>query len=75
MRQYAILRLLLATFFLYIAWPYFPHARVGIELLFWGSWIVFCLLVIGANLAILLEVMPPKRGTVTKPEEGRLRNY
>jgi len=59
MRNYTILRLLLAGFLLYVAWPYFPNAIGMVEKLFWGGWIVFALLVIGANLATLLQLVKP----------------
>lgn len=59
MKNYTILRLLLAGFFLYVAWPYLPNAVTTVEKLFWGSWIVFALLVVGANLATLLQLISP----------------
>ncbi|KKE79059.1 hypothetical protein NSA56_07285 [Oceanobacillus caeni] len=59
MKNYAILRLLLAAFFLYVAWPYFPYAVTTLEQVFWGSWLVFLFLVIGANLATLLQMTKP----------------
>ncbi|WP_339228382.1 hypothetical protein NSQ77_01195 [Oceanobacillus sp. FSL K6-2867] len=59
MRHYAILRLLLAAFFLYIAWPVIPSASSNTELIFWGGWLSFLLLVIGANLATLLQMTTP----------------
>ncbi|GIO27822.1 hypothetical protein [Ornithinibacillus bavariensis] len=59
MRHYAILRILLAAFFLYFAWPLIPKAETQIEMLFWGSWMVFLLLVIGANFATLLKLADP----------------
>lgn len=59
MKNYAILRLLLAAFLLYVAWPHFPNAALTIEKLFWGSWLAFALLVIGANFATLLQLISP----------------
>ncbi|MDY0396971.1 hypothetical protein ACFSMW_15710 [Virgibacillus halophilus] len=59
MRHYAVLRLLLALFFLYFAWPLIPQASSSMELLFWAVWIVFLLLVVGANLATLLQMTKP----------------
>jgi type VI protein secretion system component VasK len=59
LRNYTILRLLLAGFLLYVAWPYFPNAITTPEKIFWGSWIAFALLVIGANLATLLQLITP----------------
>lgn len=59
MRHYAILRLLLACFFLYIAWPLIPQANTQLESIFWGAWLVFLVLVIGANFATLLQMTNP----------------
>ncbi|HLT55759.1 MAG TPA: hypothetical protein VK057_06580 [Bacillota bacterium] len=60
MRQYAILRLLLAGFFLYIAWPVIPMAATTVERLFWALWLGFFVLVVGANLSTLLQMtLPP----------------
>lgn len=59
MRHYTILRLLLASFLLYFAWPYIPEATTQIEKLFWGGWLVFLLLVVGGNLATVLRLSNP----------------
>ncbi|TQS76259.1 hypothetical protein DX933_02205 [Ornithinibacillus gellani] len=59
MRHYAVLRLLLAGFFLYFAWPFIPYAATGIEKIFWGCWIGLFLLVVGGNLATLLQMTNP----------------
>ncbi|ALX48356.1 hypothetical protein [Lentibacillus amyloliquefaciens] len=59
MRHYAILRLLLAGFFLYIAWPVMPDAVIQEAVLFWGVWLGFLLLVVGANFATLLQMTDP----------------
>lgn len=59
MRHYAILRLLLACFLLYFAWPFIPLATTLIEKLFWGAWLLFLLVVIGANFATLLQISKP----------------
>ncbi|OZU89730.1 hypothetical protein CIL03_00895 [Virgibacillus indicus] len=59
MRHYAILRLLLAGFLLYFAWPAIPYAATSLELLFWGGWLLFFLLVIGANFSTLLRMTKP----------------
>ncbi|SFD60843.1 hypothetical protein SAMN05216238_102395 [Lentibacillus persicus] len=59
MRHYAILRLLLAGFFLYIAWPFIPEAIIQEAVLFWGVWLGFLILVIGANFATLLQMTEP----------------
>ncbi|MEN1968229.1 hypothetical protein WMZ97_09160 [Lentibacillus sp. N15] len=70
MRHYAVLRLLLACFFLYFAWPYIPEATSQIELIFWGGWLFFFLLVVGANLAVLLQMTNPP---VMEQERERVR--
>lgn len=59
MRQYAVLRIMLAGFFMYFAWPAIPYATTMIEHVFWAAWIVFFLLVVGANLATLLQMTRP----------------
>ncbi|WP_174614035.1 hypothetical protein [Virgibacillus ihumii] len=59
MRNYAILRLLLAGFLLYFAWPLIPGAETQLEAIFWGSWLVFLLLTIGSNFATLLQMTSP----------------
>ncbi|UJL45056.1 hypothetical protein KFZ58_11565 [Virgibacillus sp. NKC19-16] len=59
MRHYAILRLLLAGFFLYFAWPMIPEASTSIEMIFWGGWLAFFVLVVGANFATLLQMTKP----------------
>ena len=59
MRHYAILRLLLAGFFLYFAWPLIPLATSQPEVIFWGIWLGLFILVVGANFATLLEMTKP----------------
>lgn len=59
MRHYAILRLLLAGFFIYFAWPLIPVASSQVEFIFWGAWLGFLLLVVGGNLATLLQLTEP----------------
>lgn len=70
LRHYAILRLLLAGFFLYFAWPLIPQATSSLELTFWGIWLGFFLLVVGANFATLLQLTKPP---VMEQEELRER--
>lgn len=41
---------------LYIAWPLIPLATSQLELVFWGIWLVFFGLVVGGNLATLLQM-------------------
>jgi len=57
--HYAILRILLALFCLYFAWPALISATTAIELIFWSGWFGFLLLIIGANLANLLQIIQP----------------
>lgn len=59
MYPYAVLRLLLAGFFLYFAWPLIPLASSKIEVVFWGMWLCLFLLVVGANLATVLTITKP----------------
>ncbi|KGX93365.1 hypothetical protein N781_09930 [Pontibacillus halophilus JSM 076056 = DSM 19796] len=55
MIQHAWLRILLACFLLYMAWPFLGVQGSTVATLFWGAWLAFFLLVIGANLAIVLR--------------------
>lgn len=57
--QYALLRILIAGFLLYVAWPFIPQSVTSIEQLFWGSWLFLFLLVIGANSASVLQIIQP----------------
>ncbi len=57
--HYTILRLLLAVFLIYFAWPYIPEAVTQLERIFWGAWLLFLLLVIGGNLATLMKISHP----------------
>lgn len=59
MHYYALLRTLLASFFLYLAWPYVISVTSTLETIFWGAWLVFLFLILGANLATLLQVSKP----------------
>lgn len=52
----ALLRLLLACFFLYVAWPSIPEATTQLGTVFWGMWLVFFMLVAGANLALMMKL-------------------
>ncbi|CQR48125.1 hypothetical protein BN1058_02472 [Paraliobacillus sp. PM-2] len=55
-KQYAWLRLLLAAFLMYMAFPSMEAQANSTAHLFWFSWLGFFLLVIGANLAIVLRI-------------------
>ncbi|WP_164668380.1 hypothetical protein [Virgibacillus doumboii] len=70
MRHYAILRLLLAGFFLYFAWPSIPGAASQAEAIFWGVWLAFFVLVVGSNFATLLQMTSPP---VMEQERSRQR--
>lgn len=59
MRQYAILRLLVAGFLLYIAWPVIPQMATNIEVVFWGLWLGLFMLFTGGNTATLLQMTRP----------------
>ncbi|WP_077621210.1 hypothetical protein [Sediminibacillus massiliensis] len=59
MRQYAMLRILLACFFLYLAWPYIHEISGRLSSMFWAAWLVFFLLVAGSNFASLLRMVKP----------------
>ena len=59
MKQYALLRILLACFFLYIAWPSIHGEGSLLASVFWAGWLVFFLLVVGSNLATLLKMTNP----------------
>lgn len=59
MPYYTVLRLLLATFLLYFAWPYIVQGGSTLEKVFWLSWLSFLLLVIGGNLATGLRLSRP----------------
>ncbi|SDN05188.1 hypothetical protein [Sediminibacillus halophilus] len=59
MKQYALLRILLACFFLYVAWPEIGQQTGQAAGYFWAGWLAFFLLVAGANLATLLQMTKP----------------
>lgn len=59
MRHYALLRLLIAGVFLYVAWSEIPLALASIEKVFWALWLLLFLLIVGANLGILLQLNAP----------------
>lgn len=75
MRQYTILRLLLALFLLYFAWPYIPTATTQLANIFWMAWLTFLVLVIGGNLATLLQLSSPPVMEQEKTLKERKRNY
>lgn len=75
MRHYAILRLLLAGFFLYFAWPIIPGAVTQAEFIFWGAWLLFLVLVVGANFATLLRMNTPPVMEQGRTGERKRLNY
>lgn len=75
MRYYPLLRLLLAALLLYIAWPLIPLAVSQLEMIFWGVWILFFLLVVGANFATLLQMTAPPVMEQEKVLERKTHNH
>lgn len=75
LKQYTILRLLFALFLLYFAWPYIPSATTQIAKLFWIVWLGFLLLVIGGNLATLLQISSPPVMEQKQDMKQGSRNY
>ncbi|WP_077299064.1 hypothetical protein [Virgibacillus pantothenticus] len=73
--QYALLRLLLAGFMLYVAWPFIPQGTTFLEQLFWGGWLIFFLLVIGANSASLLQMIQPPIMEQKKERQRKTYNH
>lgn len=59
MHSYSILRLLLVAFFIYFAWPFIAEATVQIETIFWGTWLLLAVFVVGGNLATFLNLSEP----------------
>ncbi|MFD1415384.1 hypothetical protein [Oceanobacillus jeddahense] len=70
MKTNIILRLLLVAFLLYIAWPMVPQSTSSLEFLFWGCWLLFAFVFIGANLATLLKMSRPP----VMEQEGLTKN-
>jgi len=58
MKHFAILRLLMACFLLYIALSHIELSSLSATL-FWGTWLGFCWLVAGANFATVLTLTRP----------------
>lgn len=75
MRHYPILRLLLAGLLLYIAWPLIPLAVSQLEMVFWGIWLIFLVLVVGANFATLLQMTDPPVMEQEKLLERQTHNH
>ena len=75
MRHYALLRLLLAGLLLYIAWPLIPLTTSSLGFVFWGIWLGFLVLVVGANFATLLQMTDPPVIEQEKLLERRTHNH
>lgn len=75
MKQYALLRLLLALFLLYVAWPSMIHTGSGIEQTFWSMWFIFVLIVSGANLATLMELNRTAQLEQSNTRERQVDNH
>ncbi|MCZ0703197.1 membrane protein CcdC involved in cytochrome C biogenesis [Natronobacillus azotifigens] len=74
-KQYALLKLLLALFLLYVAFPMIGSTTVQLVNLFWLVWFLFFLLIIGANLAVLLNIQTqPNEKYVVKKQMQRMKN-
>lgn len=58
LQHYAVLRLLIACFLLYIALSRIDLSSITATL-FWGVWLVFFWLVAGSNLATVLTISRP----------------
>ncbi|MCT2537168.1 hypothetical protein NC661_02560 [Aquibacillus koreensis] len=59
MKQYALLRILLACFLLYLAWPAINGEVTKASSVFWAGWLTSFILVVGSNLATLLKMTKP----------------
>ncbi|WP_425441487.1 hypothetical protein [Salinibacillus kushneri] len=60
MKRNALLKLLIACYFLYLALPSIREMTTSASSLFWAAWIVFFVLVAGANLGVLLDIKSGK---------------
>lgn len=67
-KRNALLKLLFASFLLYLALPPIREISSSLGALFWACWIGFFLLVAGANLGILFNL---PRNQVSFAEEER----
>lgn len=75
MRHYPLLRILLSGLLLYIAWPLIPLAVTQLEMVFWGIWVFFFLLVVGANFSTLLQMTTPPVMEQEKVLERKTHNH
>ncbi|MDY0408661.1 hypothetical protein [Paracerasibacillus soli] len=60
---------------MYFAWPLIPQASSQLESIFWGTWLVFFMLVVGANLANLLQLNDPPVMEQDYEQRYRTHNY
>ncbi|WP_063826212.1 hypothetical protein [Virgibacillus sp. MSP4-1] len=65
-KRNALLKLLMAFYFLYLALPSIREMTTPASSIFWAAWIVFFLLVAGANIGTLLDIK--KRQSVNLEE-------
>lgn len=56
MNQFALLRILFASFLLYVAWAYIPLMYTVTEKVFWGVWLFMFVLIVGGNGISLLQM-------------------
>lgn len=73
MRQNALLRLLLACFLLYVAWPSIQVQGGTLASYFWLAWLVFFLFVAGSNLATLMKI--PAASRLHESPESEKKRY
>jgi len=69
MNHFALFRILFACFLLYVAWPYIPTMETGLEMIFWGVWLLLFVLIVGGNGLRFLQM----RVTTGLPKEEQSR--
>lgn len=75
MHLYALFRILIVGFFLYMARPYLLNVEGTIEFLFWSAWLLLALLILGANLATLLQITHPPLIEQEQKQERKTLKY
>lgn len=75
MKNLPILRLLSAGLMIYFALPKIQTAASNLEMVFWGMWLVYFLLVVGANLANLLRMIDPPPMEQTQQKKKLRADY
>lgn len=71
MNQFALFRILCATFLLYVAWPSIPLMQTPVEKVFWGVWLLLFALIVGGNGVSMLQIKTTTR--LQKEEQRRVR--